>query len=226
MIAALKVTQPTWNFVLFCKTISNSTTWRFDRFRLSGPKWYTRIQVRRPDGTILGERMFNSEGNYEHDFSFDLSENVNNDEYEVYIGGVPTSGNYFQQCYAYPSGYSATTGENAQITWWDFNVVNIGGDYTYNQDGRLKWENQPLSTLLGLENAVACKWYIQNCQLDGATIDALLNGLYANQVNDPNNSMEINYSGNPGTPTVASREAYDWLISVGWVITGTAPPTA
>ena len=225
MIGAIKVVQPTWNFRLFCKTISNSADWGFDRFRLSGPKWYTRIQVRRPDGSVLGERMFNSAGSYEHDFSFDLSENVNKDEYEVYIGGVPTSGNYFQQCYAYPSGYSATYGRNAEITYWDFNEVNIGGDITHNQDGRIKWENQPLSEVRGLHKAVATKWYIQNSQWTGAMIDELLIGLYANQVNDPNNSMIINYSGNPGVPTNASREAWEWLTSVEWQITGQEPPT-
>ena len=226
MIGAIKVVQPTWNFRLFCKTISNSASWGFDRFRLSGPKWYTRIQVRRPDGTVLAERMFSSSGSYEHDFSFDLSENVNKDEYLVYIGGVPAGGNYFQQNYAYPSGYSATTGKNAEITYWDLNEVNIGGDTSYNNDGRLKWENQPLYEIRGLHLAKATKWYIQNCQLSGALIDELLIGLYTNQINDPNNTKIINYSGNAGIPTEASREAYDWLIANGWSITGQAPPIA
>lgn len=206
-----------FNYRLFCKTVSKSANWGFDRFRLYSPAWHTKVQVRRPDGSIVATQDF-SGGGFEHTFSFDLSENVNNDEYSVYVAGV-AAGASFVQVYAYPTGYGGTYGKNAELTFWDFSQVNLVDDGA-NGIGRIRLENNPVTTLAGLENIAAGEINFTNCQLDAETLaDALI---YIDNSGVLNGSFK--YSGNLAAPAERALTAYNNLKDTkGWTLTGDVP---
>lgn len=231
------------NFIFFAKTISSSASWGFDRFRLYNPSWHTRIGLYsnadfsansylRSDGKLAidkaptyGSKVFSTTNGFEHDFSFDLSSNTANEQVVVCIQGRPT-GSEFQQVYTFPTGYSATYARDADIVQWDFSVVNplanVGG-----ADTSMFFDNQPLDSLFWFDSTTTPKIFaktlrFQNCLLGGAMIDNILIWTDAGGVSNGT----LNYSGNTGVPTNASKTAYDNLISKGWTITGTAPPTA
>lgn len=209
-----------FNYRLFCKTVSNSATWGFDRLRLYYPKWHTRIQVRRPDGSILDTQQFATDNGFEHNFSFDLSENVNNDEYSVYICGV-VEGNTYMQAYAYPTGYSATYGRNAQVTYWNLNIISP--EYTAGVHGSLFLENQPLTTIDGALNIKAKTVRLQNSQLDAETLADIIIGLDNTGIT----GGSLNYSGNLAAPAERALTAYNNLKdNKGWALTGDVPNDA
>jgi len=206
-----------FNFRLFCKTVSNSANWGFDRFRLYSSKWHTKVQVRRPDGSIVATKDFAS-GSFEHDFSFDLSGNVNNEEYSVYIAGVAATSK-FVQVYAFPTGFGGTYGRNAEITFWDFNQVNLVDDGA-NGIGRIRLENQPLTALAGINNIAAGEIKFINCELDAETLaDALIAVDNSGVLNG-----SFNYSDNLAAPAERALTAYNNLKdNKGWVLTGEVP---
>ncbi|MEO2064503.1 MAG: hypothetical protein ABGW97_16085 [Christiangramia sp.] len=206
-----------FNYRLFCKTVSNSATWGFDRLRLYYPKWHTRIQVRRPDGSVLDTQQFATDNGFEHNFSFDLSENVNNDEYSVYICGV-AEGNTYMQAYAYPTGYSATYGRNAQVTYWNLNIISP--EHTAGVHGSLFLENQPLTTIDGALNIKAKTVRLQNSQLDAETLADIIIGLDGTGIT----GGSLNYSGNLAAPAERALTAYNNLKDTkGWTLTGDVP---
>jgi len=208
-----------FNFRLFCKTVSNSASWGFDRFRLFNPKWHTKIQVRRPDGTILATKDFSTALSFEHDFSFDLSENTTNQEYSVYVAGVP-EGAKFNQAYAWPTGYGATYGKNAEITYWDFREVNIVFSGT---TGRIRFENNPITALDGLNLLLAAEVNFTNCQLDAETLADAIIGLDNSGIANGT----FSYSGNLAAPAERALPAYNNLKNVKtWVMDGAVPVDA
>ena len=206
-----------FNYRLFCKTVSKSANWGFDRFRLYSPKWHTKVQVRRPDGSVVATKDF-SDGGFEHEFSFDLSENVANEEYSVYMAGVPSTSK-FVQVYAYPSGYGGAYGRNAEITYWDFNQVNLVNDGA-NGIGRVRFENNPITALVGIANIAAGEINFTNCQLDAETLaDALIAIDNSGVLNG-----SFKYSGNLAAPAERALTAYNNLKDTkGWELIGDVP---
>ena len=207
---------PNWQLV--AKTTSNLAAWGFDRWRLYTPAWYTKVKMVMPDGSKLDPQPF-SGGGFEHEFVFDLSGNVNNEECSLYICGVPLSAD-FTQLYAYPSGYSATRGINAQLTYWNYQVCN--------PNAYLRLENQniadagfPINAATPIE---ATTIYLQNNQFTGYWL-----GLILKRIDEAGKSnVELNYSGNPGDGNISYtyRVNYDNIIARGGSITGTPPPTS
>ncbi len=224
-------------------TKSNSANWGFDRFRIYTSKWYTRVGVFSytdyvnngvvdPNGQIriinkvptYGSKVFASNGSFEHDFFFDLSANVNNDQLAIAICGLPTDYEV-QQIYATPRGYSASTGRSAELTSWLFSTVNctlLGGGVTSSLVFR---NNTAFTELLWNDNTRTPKLFaksmeFQNCGLVTFELDKLITWTDAGgQINGT-----LNYSGNPNNPSANSKTAYDNLINKGWTITGTPPP--
>lgn len=199
------------------KTRSNSAAWAFDRLRLYTPTAQTMVMVKDHLGNIVGEQPFSSTLNFEHDFTFDLSGNVNNDEYEIHIKGIPSDA-LFKQIYAYPTGFGATRNKNAELTYWNLNVANPTNDAT--TEAYLRLENQPITLIDGANNIKAKHIYIQNSSLPSDQVDALIIG--AN--NSGITGGTFNKTG--VTATAASRAAWDSLATKTWTLVGTAPPTA
>ena len=221
MNSALVHSGLNFNWRLFAKTVSKSPNWGFDRFRIYGNSWSTRIQVRRPDGTVVDTQYFNSNYQFEHDFSFDLSENVNNDEYSVYIAGVPSSAKV-NQVYAYPTGYGGTTGKNAEISYWDIAQVSPQDDGTGNI-GRLRFENQPLTQLDGTSNIKAGEIRVTNCQLGAENLADLIIGTDNSGITPGT----LIYSGNSAAPAGRALDAYNSLKNnKAWTLTGDVPEDA
>jgi hypothetical protein len=233
-----------WRYV--GATRSNSASWAFDRLRLYYPDWFTKIGLFAGDhsdfyqtenGNIIlrgepefGSQRFTSDNAFEHDFTFDLSSNTNNDLISIAISGIPKNAD-FQQIYCSPTGYSATRSKNAQIADWDFSIintgVNVGGVNT-----SIFFDNQP--DLSGSSSGNVLSWLdtsrtpvfyaktlrFQNSNFYYDQIDKIIIWTERGGLSNGN----LNYSGNLDNPSVASRAAYDALISRGWTITGNAPP--
>jgi hypothetical protein len=216
MNSGLVHSELNYNFRLFAKTISSSAAWGFDRFRLFTSKWHTKIQVRRLDGSVVATQSFAPDGAFEHTFSFDLSGNVTNEEYSVYIAGVAVGQN-FNQAYAWPTGYSATTGKNAELTYWDFSQVNIVFSGT---TGRIRFENNPIAAMAGLNLLAASEVNFANCQLDAETLADAIIGLDNSGISNGT----FTYSGNLAAPAERALAAYNNLKDVkAWVMNGEVP---
>lgn len=219
MNSGLVHSELNYNFRLFAKTISSSAAWGFDRFRLFNSKWHTKVQVRRLDGSVVATQSFAPDGAFEHTFSFDLSGNVTNEEYSVYIAGVAVGQN-FNQAYAWPTGYSATTGKNAELTYWDFSQVNIVFSGT---SGRIRFENNPITAIGGASLLNAGEINFANCQLDAETLADMLIGLNTNG----GTGGSFNYSGNLAAPAERALSAYNSLKDTkAWTLTGAIPAAA
>jgi hypothetical protein len=219
MNSGLVHSELNFNFRLFAKTISSSAAWGFDRLRLFNPLWHTKIQIRRLDGSVVDTQDFSSPLNFEHNFSFDLSENVNNDEYSVYIAGVPASA-VVNQAYAWPTGYSATTGKNAELTYWDFREANVLFSGT---TGRIRFENNPITAIGGASLLNAGEINFANCQLDAETLADMLIGLDTTG----GTGGSFNYSGNLAAPAERGLVAYNSLKDTkAWTLTGAIPAAA
>jgi len=219
MNSGLVHSELNYNYRLFAKTISSSAAWGFDRFRLFNSKWHTKIQVRRLDGSVVATQSFAPDGAFEHTFSFDLSGNVTNEEYSVYIAGVAVGQN-FNQAYAWPTGYSATTGKNAELTYWDFSQVNIVFSGT---SGRIRFENNPITNIDGAALLNAGEINFANCQLDAETLADMLIGLNTNG----GTGGSFNYSGNLAAPAERALSAYNMLKDTkAWTLTGAIPAAA
>jgi len=149
-----------------------------------------------------------------------LSFNVNNDALHICITGGPINAK-FSQVYAYPTGYGGTRGKNAELTSWHFAMVNphVNADNTGN--AYLRFENQNIINPVIPEQINANNIKFQNNNLWDGDIDKILIAL---DLNGLSNGI-LDYSGNSKPATVAGRPAYDNLISKGWTITGTPPPT-
>ena len=219
MNSGLVHSELNYNFRLFAKTISSSAAWGFDRFRLFNSKWHTKVQVRRLDGSVVATQSFAPDGAFEHTFSFDLSGNVTNEEYSVYIAGVAVGQN-FNQAYAWPTGYSATTGKNAELTYWDFSQVNIVFSGT---SGRIRFENNPITNIDGASLLNAGEINFANCQLGAETLADMLIGLDTNG----GTGGSFIYSGNLAAPAERALAAYNSLKDTkAWTLTGAIPVAA
>jgi len=219
MNSGLVHSELNYNFRLFAKTISSSAAWGFDRFRLFTSKWHTKIQVRRLDGSVVATQSFAPDGAFEHTFSFDLSGNVTNEEYSVYIAGIAVGQN-FNQAYAWPTGYSATTGKNAELTYWDFSQVNIVFSGT---SGRIRFENNPITNIDGASLLNAGEINFANCQLGAETLADMLIGLDTTG----GTGGSFIYSGNLAAPASRGLMAYNSLKDTkAWTLTGAIPAAA
>ncbi|WP_300440742.1 hypothetical protein [Christiangramia sp.] len=207
-----------FRYRLFCKTNSSSADWGFDRFRLFYPKWHTKVQVRRPDGSILGTKLFNTQDSFEHDFSFNLSENTGNEEYSVYIAGVP-EGQDFNQLYAWPSGFSASFGRDADLTYLDLTYVNIKFSTT---TGRIRAQNQPLTKLITPSLLDCAEVRFPNCQLGAEDLADLIIAIHASGIN----GGILDYSNNLAAPAGRCLTQFNDLKDVNtrnWAVTGATP---
>jgi hypothetical protein len=233
----------------------NNTAWGFDRWRLYYPE-NTMVALARAQtacdntelyydestgrayyigGEVYQPQLFHSGGGwtndvFEHDFTFDLSAIPTadpNEEYttELYIliKNIPEEAE-FQQIYATPTGYGATRGKNANIISWDFNLFgvgeNVGGSST-----SILFGGQPLDYFFLVTSTFPIKAKtidFSNCQFDGAELDELLQCVDLGGVSNGT----LKYNGNLDPPSANGRPYYDNLISRGWTITGTPPPTS
>ncbi len=205
---------------LFAKTISSSSDWGFDRLRVGGSTaWHLVFQVKRPDGSILDTQYFANSG-FEHTFSFDLSENTSNQEYEVYIAGTEST-RVFYQIYAEITGYSATYGRFSNLTYFDFNELLVAAAGP--QIGRVRFHDNPISRLICPSSLIIEEFRIPNCNIGPEDLaDALIaldNGGATGGVFD--------YSGNPNPPAERALTAYNNLKdNKSWTITGEVPSDA
>lgn len=203
-------------YISVATTVSNSASWAFDRFRLYSPTANTLVQIKDHNGLIIDTQPFSSVNSFEHDFTFDLSGNVNKNHWEILITGIPT-GSSFRQLYAFPTGFGATRNKNAEISYWDFNKISFvaaGADL-----GRARFNSQPL---IGFDGDI----YAQEVNFNNSGLTSALTDKLIISVNNAGLSNgTLNYANNIA-PSFASRAAYDALITRGWTITGTAPPTA
>lgn len=196
------------------KTRSNSATWAFDRFRLYNPDQYTTVMVKDHNGNVIGEQPFSTDLSFEHTFTFDLSGNVNNDEWEIFIKGVPPNARY-EQIYAYPTGYSATRNKDADISYWNLNVVNpVGGSTT---DAYLRLNNQPLTFIEGALEVNSKFIYVNGTQLPPDNIDELIIGADLSGIT----GGTFDYTGL--APTSASKSSWDSLKAKSWNMIGAVP---
>ena len=219
MNAGIVDSELNFNFRLFCKTVSNSASWGFDRFRLFNSRWHTKVQVRRPDGSVVATQSFAPDGAFEHTFSFDLSDNVNKDEYSVYIAGIAV-GQVFNQAYAYPTGYSATTGKNAELTYWDFREVNVAFSGT---TGRIRFNDNPISKINVPTILLAAEVLFTNCQLGAEDLADAIIALDNSGISNGS----FYYTGNLAAPAERALPAYNNLKNVKtWVMNGEVPVDA
>jgi len=227
--------QHGWNFLGY--TRSNSSAWGFDRFRLFHPNGNTKIALvdyisyisnQNLINPTYGIQKFHSGGgwttdSFEHDFTFDLSGNVNNDLIMIFISGIP-DGAEFQQIYASPTGFSKTRGKNADLYSWDFKNgntgINVGGFET-----SIRMDSQTTG-LRGLGLDENTKLYATTLKFDDNDLSDFyeLDYLIIAADNGGQSNGNLNYSNIGQIPSNASRAAYDSLISRGWTITGTPPP--
>jgi hypothetical protein len=211
------------NYVLVGKTVSNSSTWGFDRLRMYDTTLEGLVQVRWADGTVIDTQPFSTTSAFEHDFSFDLSSNTGKEELEIWMANHSLDPNSYTEVHAYPTGFSASYDRNAEITYWDLSIFGTNQRWKngeWRSNGYFRCRNQPLHTIIGANTIGAHVCDVKNCQLDSATIDALLSGLDANGFTDGT----MDYSGNPGAPTAAAKTNYDNLVAKNWNLTGLAPP--
>lgn len=216
-----------------------NTAWALDRWRLYYPKATTQVGIFYDFGTVSSDNgrqykmitpdlvaPFHAGGGwttstYEHDFTFDLSADTAN--CYLAIKCIPSTAG-FQQIYAGASGYGASRGKNANMFSWDFSIVNtvanIGG-----ADSSLIFKNQSSFQVLDWKDNLttptlyAKTLLFENCNINQANLDKLI--IWTERGGISNGTL--NYSGNPGIPSNASKAAYDALIARGWTITGTAP---
>jgi hypothetical protein len=211
-------------YVLVGRTISNDSTWCFDRLRMYSNSTTALVQLRwRSNGQIIDTQPFHAGGGwtastFEHDFTFDLSANTNNDEIDIMMTGLSTNPNDMTEVYAYPTGYSASRGKNSQITYWDlnyFNALNNGATHGY-----FIVRDNPLSTLKGANLTGAIYMMVKNCNLDSQTLDDLMVGLDSTGYT----GGTYDYTNNAGNPTAAVRSNYLSLKAKSWTIEGVPPP--
>ena len=218
-----------------------NVAWAFDRWRLYYPDECTKVGIFYEAGTFQTENSklyktetpdlvapFNSVNSFEHDFTFDLSSDTANAY--LAISNIPSTAQ-FQQIYCYPTGYSATRNKDANIVTWDFSVVNVAANVG-GANSSIFFNHQPLIAIEWRDNTTTPVLYAKtirfdNCNLNPTELDKVLIWTAAGGITNGT----LNYSNNTQgstvyVPTNASRAAYDLLISRGWTITGTPPPTA
>lgn len=214
-------------YVLVGKTISNSSTWAFDRLRMYCNSTTALVQLRWPDGTIIDTQPFHTgggwtegvAGSFEHDFLFDLSANTANEELLIMMKGLCEDPTQMTEVYTYPTGFTASRGKNAQITYWDlsyFNTLNNGSTHGY-----FLSRDNPLHTLLGAELAGAINMNFENCNLDGPTLDKLMIALDSTGYT----GGTYNWTNNAGSPSSAVKANYDSLAAKSWTLEGIPPPS-
>lgn len=221
-------TVDTAGYVLVGRTTSNLSQWAFNRLRMYENSTTAEVQLRWKDTlNVIDTQLFHSgggwtegvSGSFEHDFTFDLSMNTNNDEIDIMMRGLATNPQAFTQVYMYDTGFTASRPIFSSITYWDLNYFNPINDGV-SSHGYFLAKNNPLATLVGAELAAVIQMQVENCLLDSATIDALMIALD----NTEYTGGTFVYTGNPGSPTSAVKTNYDDLIAKSWNITGVAPP--
>jgi len=163
-------------------------------------------------------KLFSSTGAFEHDFILDVSTRTT-PTIIIAISGFDIQ-NDMTQVYASPTGFSATRNKNAQIQKCFLRQIN--------PTNFLRLDNQSNLTIGGdlFPSSSAIQIKALNVQVNNSgMVDWAVDNaiIYTDQGGKSNGYL--NYSGN-ANPTVNSRAAYDSLISKGWTITGTAPPTS
>jgi len=114
-----------------------------------------------------------------------------------------------------------TVGVNYMLQNIEFQNINPSVKINVNNQFYKSIDYNGLNLQVG-ENIDAKNVYIKNTDSDAFTIDIVIKSL---DTNGKTNGI-LDYSSNPENPTNASRAAYDSLISKGWTITGTSPPTS
>jgi hypothetical protein len=218
----------TEGYVLVGRTNSNLSEWAFNRLRMYENSTTAEVQLRWKDTLdVIDTQPFHTgggwtvgvAGSWEHDFTFDLSMNTNNDEIDIMMRGLATNPQAYTEAYFYDTGFSASRPIFSSITYWDFNYFNPIND-GYSSHGYFLAKNNPLSTLLGAELTGVINMQIENCNLDSATIDKLMIALDQTGYS----GGTFTYIGNPGAPTAAVKPNYDNLVAKNWNLTGLAPP--
>jgi hypothetical protein len=224
--------KPKWYHIL--TTVSNNNTWCFHRFRLYTASSNTLLEARKPDGTVISRQLFRTPGyawggGFEMSAYFDLSSNIAKEPIQIWITGIGTS--TFQQLYAVNAHAGSAvrySGEDPNITGMtnaELRYVNMGVlkfDYDFSTSF-VYIENQGLTKIDGGQSFRAKTLDISGNALPSSDIDDCMIGC------DLSGGFTGNYKysgGTNGLPTIASRAAYDALISKGWTITGTPPPTS
>jgi hypothetical protein len=216
-----------------------NAAWALDRWRLYYPKSTTQVGVFFDYTGVYGDNgkpykittpdvlaPFHAGGGwttstYEHDFTFDLSATTSNSY--LAIKCIPGSSE-FQQIYAGISGYGASRGKKANMFTWDFSIVNTGTNVG-GADTSLIFKDQSEFMMLEWRDTLttptlyAKTLLFQNCNIGTEDLDKLI--IWTERGGVSNGTLD--YSGNRGIPSNASRAAYDALIARGWSITGTPP---
>lgn len=226
---------PKSKWYLLCDTVSNSNNWGFDRLRLYYPNGITMAGVftenigfdnddSREGALVIPDSLvpvqfskFSSDNEFEHDFGFDLSFNTSNARVYIGICEIPRDSE-FTQVYAYPTGFSETWNRSADLYSFQLKICNPENFLRLENQANLLYVYVPDSGIVNADFVRLDGTKIVSDHIDDIIIGCSLNGKINGELNYSNN-----LSGN--TPTVASRSAYDSLISKGWTITGTAPPT-
>lgn len=236
MMQAIKQSRsatPYWKYLAV--TESKSTTFGFDRFRIYGDTSNLKIAIFRNntafepttgkllDGEFISEQPFHSGGGwtasgFEHDFTFDLSAETG--DIVIAIKNYNPTVHLCSQVYAFPSGFSATRGKNSQIYRWNFHTINPNPNADGTGNSIIRFNGGTLNNFNAPSQITTTKNYLTNCVFTSSEIDEFIIKLDAN--GQSNGVLEYNNSFQ--NPTVASRSAYDSLITKGWTITGTPPP--
>lgn len=215
----LEVIEDMPGYVLIGKTISNSSGWAFDRLRMYSNSLTARVALTWGDGTVIDIQPFSTTGDFEHDFLFDLSSNVDKEEILILLKGASLDKQDYTEVYMYPTGFDATRGKNAEITYWDLNYYNPIND-GHSSQGYFEAKGQPLNTIVGAEHFASILVNITNCNVDSKTIDKTMISL--DRIGQLGGTFQ--YLGNTGAPTGAVLENYNNLVAKGWNIEGIAPP--
>lgn len=232
----------TRNWVVVGSTMSQSSTWGFDRIRLYYPTDYTEVAcfsldeynnnfayldnrsvISQNATPTYGSYRFSTTNDFEHDFSFDLSSSPTNEQTIIAIRGIQSTAE-FQQIYAWPTGYSASFGRNADLYEWDFSRINPGVTVGGVATSIIMRDNPNLAILRWTDHTipkklVAASMQFQNCNLNDSMVTNLLDWTDAGGVSNGT----LDYSGNPGTPFERCWEQWNNLIGKGWTITGNQP---
>jgi len=219
-------------------TTSSSSTWGFDSLKLftTNPNvkiglWSLNDLISDPNlrNPTYGIQKFHSGGGWtndtsEHDFEFDLSSNPIDGLVYAFAKGIDDN-SYFKNIWAYPTGNINTRGKNSSLYSWDFDITKTpsihqgAGTSIYLQ---LQSNAGLRSINFGSEVYIKDIVLNDNNWFDFEELDRLLISIN----NSGESNGNLNYLNIGQVPTNVSRAAYDSLISKGWTITGTAPPTS
>jgi len=220
---------------MFARTNSRDSTFAFDRFRIYGDVSKLKIGIFRNvntwgtesgeilEGEFISEQPFHIGGGwttaeFEHDFTFNLSGEVG--LITLAIKGFNPNTHKCAQVYGFPTGYGDTRNKNTLIEYWNFHIINPDPTADITGISRFRMNHGEFYSFEAPSLIKTAEFNIQNARLTSAEINDVL--IFLN--NNRQSNGTLNYSNNWQNPSLASRAAYDSLISKGWTITGTPPP--